>query len=369
MNPLRSIEGLSGVELIRELSLEVGPSGLEERVTGMIRQRAEKVADSTVTDKLGNLICKMSFGDTSAEGRRRIMLAAHTDEVGFMIDRICSDGMLTFGCVGGIDSSVLAGRKVFVCGENEILSGVICSKAIHHKDKDERKRALESDKLYIDLGFSSREECEKHIRIGDLGTFDSEFYSFGKDKRTLKCKALDDRMGCAALLEIMDRLKAAPIDKNIDLYFCFTVREEIGYSGAVGAANTIAPELGIVLETTAISDLPKTAAHRRVADVGEGAVLSIADRATLYDRETVERAMDIARESGVKAQLKRYVSGGNDAGKIHKAGGGCKVLAISVPTRYLHSPACVASLDDYESVRDLVLCLIKNVNIKGDKLL
>lgn len=366
LNEKTDIKGLSDAELVRALSLEFGPSGCEDRVRDAIAERAREVADKVLVDRMGNLICKMSFG--KGEERAKIMLAAHLDEVGFMIDGIRSDGMLTFGCVGGIDSSVVAGRKVLVGNEKGYVSGLICSKAIHHKDKKEREKAVDIEKLYIDIGQSSKEDAEKYVAIGDFAVFDSEFFRFGKEGRTLKCKALDDRMGCAALLEIMDKLKKEPLDADADIFFCFTVREEIGYSGAGSAAELADPELAIVLETTAISDIPETPPHRRVADVGEGAVLSIADRATIYDRELVEHTLELAKKQGIKAQLKRYVSGGNDAGKIHKRLCGIKTLAVSVPTRYLHSPACVASLDDYYAVRDLAYrILIDNTERKKQK--
>lgn len=353
---------LNGVELIRALSLEFGPSGCEDRVRDMIRPRAEAIADRVAVDRMGDLIAVMSFGDKSASERKKIMISAHMDEVGFMIANICDDGMLTFGCVGGIDPSVLAGRKVFIGNENGLVRGVICSKAIHHKSPEERETPTKARKMFIDIGAESREEAEKKVAIGDFGTFDSEFYAFGKGGRTLKSKALDDRMGCAAMLEIMDLLRADAPGENIDVYFCFTVREEIGHSGAGCVANLIRPDYAIVLETTAIGDLPETEACRRVADVGKGGVISIADRATIYGRDLVDLAFELAQENGVSAQLKRYVSGGNDAGHIHKSTEGVKVLAISVPTRYLHSPSCVASVDDYESVRDLAQLIIRNSN-------
>lgn len=359
---MSDIMNLNGVELIRALSLEFGPSGCEDRVRDMIRPRAEAIADRVAVDRMGDLIAVMSFGDKSAAERKKIMISAHMDEVGFMIADICDDGMLTFGCVGGIDPSVLAGRKVFVGNENGLLSGVICSKAIHHKSPEERETPTKARKMFIDIGAESREEAAKKVAVGDFGTFDSEFYAFGKGGRTLKSKALDDRMGCAAMLEIMDFLRADAPSENIDVYFCFTVREEIGYSGAECAANLIRPDYAIVLETTAIGDLPETEACRRVADVGKGGVISIADRATIYGRELVDLAFELAQTNGVAAQLKRYVSGGNDAGHIHKTTEGVRVLAISVPTRYLHSPSCVASVDDYESVRDLVQLIIRNSN-------
>ena len=348
------------VSLIQRLSLAFGPSGCEDNVKEIIKELVQPYCDEMITDRLGNLICKMPLGDKEAPDRAKIMIAAHTDEVGFMIDGIRSDGMLTFGCVGGIDPSVLAGRKVYVGNEKELLRGVICSKAIHHTEKDEREKPTSVDKLYIDLGFTSREEAQERIDIGDFGTFDSEFYRLGKDGCMIKGKALDDRMGCAAMIEIMKELSEQSPDVNADVYFCFTVREEIGYSGAAAAASRVKPDIAVVLESTAIGDIPETEAHKRVADVGGGVVVSVADRATIYDRETVDRVMNLASESGVRAQIKRYVSGGNDAGKIHKTIDGIKVLALSVPTRYLHSPSCVAALDDYVAARELA----KNIVIK-----
>lgn len=359
---MSDIMNKNGVDLIRELSLAFGPSGFEDAVREMILPRAKKVADSVSVDKMGDIIALMSFGDVEAEGRKKIMISAHMDEVGFMIADVRDDGMLSFGCVGGIDPSVLAGRKVTVGNENGFMNGVICSKAIHHKSPEERETPVKARKMYIDVGAEKKEDIEDKISIGDFGTFDSEFYAFGKGGRTLKSKALDDRMGCAAMLEIMDSLKANAPKQNVDVYFCFTVREEIGYSGAGCVASKLHPDYAIVLETTAIGDLPETEPCRRVADVGKGGVISIADRSTIYDRNVVDTAFDIAKQNGIAAQLKRYVSGGNDAGHIHKSDAGVKALAISVPTRYLHSPACVATLDDYESVRDLVEAIIRNAD-------
>ena len=357
---MTDLRGLRECELIEALSLGFGPSGCEDRVRDMIAARAREVAHSLKTDRLGNLICKMSFGE--GETRKKIMIAAHMDEVGFMIDGIRSDGMLTFAGVG-VNASVIAGRKVFVGNERTLIRGVICSKAVHHKDKDERLKATPKDKLYIDVGFTSREEAEKHVKIGDFATFDSEFYRFGKDGGTIKGKALDDRMGCAAMLEAMDALAADQPKMATDVYFCFTVREEIGYSGANAAATQVNPDLALVLESTAIGDIPDTPPHRCVADVGKGVVISVADRATLYDIDKVEWALKFASDHGILAQKKRYVSGGNDAGKIHKALCGIKALALSVPTRYLHSPSCVATIDDYISQRELIIQMVKGEEI------
>ena len=356
------IASLSGKELIIALSAIFGPTGCEDRVSAAIKPELDKYCDNVLLDRMGNLVGKMSLG--SSQNKKRLMLSAHLDEVGFMIERINDNGMLSFDTVGGIDESVIAGKSVLVGNEGTLINGVICSKAIHHKSKKERNSAEDIEHLSIDIGLSSKEDAEKYVSIGDFATFDApqaDSIFFGKDKSTIKCKALDDRMGCAAMLEIMDIFRADPPTSDIEVYFCFTVREEIGFSGAGTAAANIAPDLSIVLETTAIGDLPTTEACRRVADVGKGGVVSIVDRSTVYDRELVDRAMKIAKTREIPAQLKRYVSGGNDAGHIHKALEGVKALAISVPTRYLHSPACVASLDDYESVRDLAEAIMRDI--------
>ena len=348
--------------LVRELSLLFGPTGAEGGVADVIEGKISGICDSYVRDVMGNLLCLIRCGDKSAEERTKVMLSAHMDEVGVMITEICEDGLLRFGTVGGINVSVLEGRKMTLVGKKGKINGLVASKAIHHIKASDRDKANKIDKLYIDIGAKNREDAEEYISVGDLGTFDSEFYLFGENDEFVKSKALDDRMGCAALIEVMRSVYTNRPMSDLDLYFCFTVREEIGLSGAKVAASKICPDLAIVLETTAIADLPEVDAARRVADVGKGGVLSIADRSTIYDRRFVEFALELGKEKNIPVQLKRYVSGGNDAGSIHKTGIGVRCLALSVPTRYLHSPSCVASVDDYRSVRDLVEAMIRQIN-------
>ena len=352
-----------GIELLRELCLAFGPTGCEDEVADLIIARIKDSAQEIRRDLMGNVIAKMSFGN--GDVRKKIMLCAHMDEVGFMVNEIGEDGSIRFANVGGIDPSVLAGRKVTLGDERaeSRIAGVIASKAIHHKDKDERGVPVKVKNLYIDIGAKDREECEKYVSIGTFGTFDSEFITFGKDGRTLKSKAIDDRMGCAVMIEIIDSLAENAPDLNLDVYFCFTVREEIGLSGAKTAAEKIAPDYAIVLETTAVGDIADAPEARRVSKLGDGGTLSLMDRSTIYNKELVAFALDVAKKNEIPAQVKKYVSGGNDAGNIHKTGVGVKALALSVPTRYLHSPSCVASLDDYESVIKLTEAMIRNFSI------
>ncbi|MBQ9782943.1 MAG: M42 family metallopeptidase [Clostridia bacterium] len=348
------------VALIRELSLLFGPTGCEGEVADAIEQKIRPICDSLCRDRMGNLLSLIRTGDPQATDRRRVMLSAHMDEVGVMITEICSDGLLRFDTVGGIHVSVLEGRKVTLGDEINRVRGVIASKAIHHKKQDERKKPTPIHKLYIDIGAKDREEVEKYLSVGSFGTFDSEFYTFGKDDCLLKGKALDDRMGCAALIEVMESVFSDRPAANLDLYFCFTVREEIGLSGAKVAAQKLAPDLAIVLESTAVADLPAVEPGKRVADVGKGGALSVMDRSTVYDRELLTYALETGKRHGIPVQLKRYVSGGNDAGSIHKTGAGVRSLALSVPTRYLHSPSCVASYEDFSAVKDLTEALLRD---------
>ena len=356
---MSNVKKNADLSLLRALSLGFGPTGCEDEIRDIVAKTLRPLGYDMFVDTLGNLIVRATFGNAACAPR--FMVSAHMDEVGFMITEIDKEGYLRFDTVGGIDESVMAGRKVTLGDETVRLRGVICSKAIHHKTKEERTRTVPTEKLYIDIGATDREAAEALVSVGTFGTFDSPFYSFGRNDRMVKSKALDDRMGCAALIEVLRSLHENPPACDLDLYACFTVREEIGLSGAKTAAERIRPNFALVLETTAVGDVAEGAPAKRVADVGQGGALSLMDRATIYDRPFVDFLLDTAKAEGIAAQVKRYVSGGNDAGKIHKTGTGVRVAALSVPTRYLHSPACVASLADYEAVRDLCEAAVRNL--------
>lgn len=338
------------LELLRELCLEFGPTGTEGRVRELI---CEKLGDiECKTDRLGNLIVRMPN-----EGAPKMMISAHMDEVGFIINEITDDGYIKFANLGGIDPRVLCGKHVTVEGKNGLIPGVIASKAIHHQSREEEKKLTPIKNMYIDIGARDKADAESMTELGNTATFDSEFVIFGENGDFIKSKALDDRLGCAVMIDVLRRLGE---NNYFDLYFCFTVREEIGISGARTVAQTIDPDLSIVLESTAVADLPDVPEARRVAKLGEGGAISIRDNSTVYDREFVRAALDIAEKNGIAAQIKKYVSGGNDAGSIHKSVDGVRCLAISVPSRYIHSPASVISVSDYLSISDLVLAIIEN---------
>ncbi len=355
----------TGQELLERLCEIIGPSGMEDKVAQFVISQIEDACDAYCTDRSGNVIAKINGcgAGYNAEAPKKVMISAHMDEVGFMVSDITEDGCLKFSTVGGIDPSVLCGRKVLIGDSGHEVCGVIASKAIHMQTAEERKKPTPMNKMYIDIGCSTEEEAKKYVTVGDCGVFDSAFVCFGKDNAYFKAKAIDDRLGCAIMIENMRRLKAENIDLPYDAYYCFTCCEEIGISGAAVAAQTIAPDTSIVIEATAVADLPGVPDNSKVAKLGEGGAISLLDRSTIYDRGLVDLAMITAERCGISAQIKKYVSGGNDAGHIQRSGKGTRVLAISAPSRYIHSQSCVVARADFESMRELVFTLVAEGNL------
>ncbi len=345
---------LDEIELLRNLCLLFGPSGCEGAVSEFISEEIKDCCDSLKKDRLGNIIAHIGSGSG-----KKIMLSAHMDEVGFMVTEVTDEGYLKFDTVGGIDNRVLSGKNVTVETKEGTVEGVIGSKPIHLKKSDEREKVPKTSSLYIDVGLPSKEAVsDLGIDIGSYAAFSSEFYEFGKDGRKIKGKAIDDRLGCAVLILLMRELYRIRDSLPYDLYFCFTVREEIGISGAQVAAQTIMPDMAIVLETTAVADIASTKDSAKVAIQGAGGAISLMDRSTIYDRPMVDALLALAERENIPVQIKKYVSGGNDASHIHKSGIGVRTLALSAPTRYLHSPACVVDKEDYFSMIKLLSALL-----------
>ena len=344
------------IEDLRRLSQIHGPSGFEFRVAEDIKRSVAGLPCEVCCDRIGNVIATVKGADST----KKLMVSAHMDEVGFMINRIDDDGYLHFSPVGGIDDRVICGRRVVILGSTGDVKGVLTSKPIHLQTAKERAESTPKDKMYIDIGAKDKEDAEKYVSVGDYGTFDSDFIEFGKDNKNIKSKALDDRLGCALMIELIR--DAAEKKLDFDVCFAFSTREELGLSGATVAANIIEPDLAVVLETTAIADIADVPESSRVADVGEGGVLSVADRSTIYNREFFNLALDAAKKNDIKCQVKRYVSGGNDAGHIHKSTSGVKCIALSAPTRYLHSATCVIDRGDMFAMHDLVAAIFDELN-------
>ncbi len=322
-----------------------GTSGRENAVRDYIISQIDGKAEYSI-DKLGNII---AFKKGMRTPKNKIMVDAHMDEVGFIITSIQSDGTLTFAEVGGIDPSVIIGRQVVV-GDNA-LNGVVGARAVHNLSADEREKAPDTDSLYIDIGADNREEAEKYVKLGDNAYFVSEYCEFGND--VIKAKAIDDRFGCSVLIEMINS------ELLYDMYFTFTVQEEIGTRGAKTAAFSVNPDIAIVIEATTAADIDNVSDGKKVCSLGGGAVVSFMDRSTMYDRELYDIAFSQAKEKNIPCQTKTTVAGGNNSASIHTSRSGVKTIAVSAPCRYLHSPSCVVNKNDLKACYDMVNAIIE----------
>lgn len=334
-------------DYLKDLCLLNAVSGNEESVRNFIIDKIKEFCEYSV-DNLGNVIALRKGRKTPD---KKLMVAAHTDEVGLIITSIRSDGTLTFDAVGGIDSAVIIGKKVKI-GKAE-LNGVVGSKAVHKLSAKQRDEAPEISDLYIDFGAADKQDAEKNVNVGDYAYFDSDYIEFGN--RRIKAKAIDDRAGCAIMLSLIEE------EPEYNTWFVFNVQEEIGLRGSTVSAYTVQPDIAIVLEATTAADIEGTSGAERVCQVGKGPVVSFMDRSTMYDKELYKTAFSLADELGISCQTKSMIAGGNDSGAIHISGKGVRTIAVSLPCRYLHSPSCVISAQDYDDTYTLVKAMMKKV--------
>ena len=334
-------------ETLKMLCSLPGISGRENKVRDYIISQIDGFCDYH-TDNLGNLI---AFKKGRQSAKNKVLIDAHMDEVGFIVTGVTDDGLLRFANVGGIDTKVFIGRNVTV-GEKAI-PGVVGIVPVHLTEKEDENKIPGADSLYIDIGAGGRESALALVSPGDEVCFDGEFTEFGDG--FICSKAIDNRAGCAIMIDLIRS------DLEYDCFFSFSVQEEVGTRGAAASAFGVAPDYAIVTETTTAADISGVTGEDRVCVCGEGPAVSFMDRSTVYDIDLYRKALETAKQKNIKAQTKTRVAGGNDAGAIHKSRSGVKVLTLSVPTRYLHSPGCVCKYEDIESTRDLVKAMAEEL--------
>lgn len=335
--------------LLSDLTMLAGVSGNENAVREFIYRSIRDKCDKIEIDSMGNMFALMRG---TGKNPKKVMLCAHMDEIGMITSRITEEGFLKFKTVGGIDPRVMVSKRVLV-GE-KAQPGVIGYKAVHLQDKSEREATAKAKSLYIDIGAKNKKDAEKKVKIGDYIIFDSGYREFGNDR--IKARALDDRVGCAILMEL------AGLRFDFDLYLCFTVQKEVGLRGATVLSNRIDPDLAIVLEATTASDTAETKPENRSAVLGKGAAISIMDRHTYFHKELSQFLYQLAKDNNIPVQYKQSVTGGNDAGAVHLACGGIKTAAVSVPARYIHSPSSVISKKDFNACRALVKLFLQEAD-------
>lgn len=328
-----------------------GIAGREGAVREYIQERLPNNCEYHL-DNLGNII-----GHKPGKGKaaHTIMIDAHMDEVGVMLTYPMPDGRYQFAAAGSILPSVLAGKQVRVQPGGH--KGVIGYKPFHLSTPQEREKPLRMEDLYIDIGAKDKEEALSLASPGDFAVFASPFYSLGKDH--YKGKAIDDRFGCALLLELI----RSEEDLDFDLHFAFTTREETGQDGAKVSANTIRPDIAIVLEATSAGDLPGIPMNKQVCALGKGPVISFMDKGTIYDKKLYDFATTLADQKNIPWQTKTAIAGANDAKIISGSHTGVRCLAISLPCRYIHSGSSVASQEDMENSFQLVKVLLQSPDL------
>jgi len=341
------------VDILEKLSNANGVTGREGEVRDLMKQYLKPYVDEIREDRLGNLIA-FKKGNKDAPS---VMLAAHMDEVGLMIKNIKKKGFLQFTEVGGIDDRLLLAQKVIVHTDKGPLNGVVGSKPPHIQTEEERKKVIDADKLFIDVGAKDTEEAEKMgVQVGDVVSFDTKFVRISEN--VVLGKAFDDRVGCAIMIETLRRLQK--VDCNV--YAVGTIQEEVGLRGATIAAFQVAPDVAIVLESTVAGDMPGVEEGKAPAKIGEGPVLTVADAGLIAHPKVLRLLIDSAKENKIPYQLETGIRGSTDAARISLSREGVPSGVIAVASRYIHSPAAILDLDDAEKTVKLAVAAIRKVS-------
>lgn len=332
-------------ELIKKLVEAYGPSGFEDRMRDLIRPEIEPYVDEIRVDALGNLIARKRPAG-APEGRRdplKVMIAAHMDEIGVMVSHITKEGFLRFTNIGGVFPQTLLGSRVqFADG----VIGVIGSDRL-----DDRSQVHPLNKHFIDVGATGPEDAP--VRVGDAAGFVRSFTAQGQ---RLTAKSMDDRIGCAVAIETLRQLSGNQVPH--DLYFVFSVQEEVGTRGAEAAANGIQPDVGIALDVTVTGDVPEC--RPMEVKLGGGPAIKVKDSGMIAHVGLVRLMRRRAEEAGIAYQLEVLEGGSTDARSMQIAGPGSAAGCISIPCRYVHTQSETVDAGDVEGCVRLLTALLSN---------
>jgi len=346
------------MKLLKKLCETPGIAGYEERIQEVIQEELKKVTDEVKIDKLGNLIgIKKAKKLSDKPAPKKVMIAAHMDEIGFMISFVDKDGFLRFAPVGGFDPRTLIAQRVVVHGAKDI-GGVIGSKPIHILSEEERKKPPKIKDLFIDVGLK-KNEVSKIVKAGDFVTLDRNFKEL--NDKIITAKAFDDRVGVYVMIETLKRIKEC----YVDIYAVATVQEEVGLRGAIVSSFSVEPDVGIALDVTIASDIPGTKEEEMITTLGGGTAISLMDSHTISNKKLVDFLRKIAEENKIKYQTDILLGGGTDAGAIQRSKSGVPACTLSIPTRYVHSVVEMCHKEDIENSIKLMSKFLENAH-KGE---
>lgn len=318
--------------LLKELTQAFGVSGYEKEVRELIKESVKRYADEVTTDAIGNLIV---FKKGKASNKKKIMLAAHMDEIGLQVTKIEENGQIKVKMLGFLWlSTTYMSRVRFKNG----LMGIVAGKVEDLKN--------DFTKLYIDIGAKSKEEALKYVKLGDVASYIGEYIELKNEN--IAAKALDDRVGCYIMIETLKRTA----EPHNDVYFVFTVQEELGCRGAKVSAERIKPDLGIAVDITPAHDYPCDLEGSNA--LGAGAGIKISDPSVICDEYLVEEMVKCCEENNIKYQYDVIDKGGTDAGPINQSNFGVRASGITIATRYPHGPNSMINMADVEASIELL---------------
>ena len=342
------------MQLMKELSLAPGISGCEEEVAKIIERELKDVADSIEYDNMGNIIATKK-GEKKAP---KVMLAAHMDEIGLMVRYIDDNGFIKFSKIGGINDQMLMNQTVTIRSSiGEDVIGVIGSKPPHVTKPEEKNKVVKADDMFIDIGAKDKEDAEKMVRIGDAITFNALFAEYPNN--LVMGKALDNRVGCYVMMEVLKR-----VETRATIYAVGTVQEEVGLKGARTSAFRLNPDLAIALDVTLSGDHPGIKPDEAPVVMGKGPAVILADasgRGILTLKSIKDLLLNAGEENDIPYQLEVSDGGTTDGTVINLTREGIPTGVLSVPTRYIHTPVSVCSMDDVESTIQLIVAAINSL--------
>lgn len=331
------------MELLKKLTQIYSPSGNEERIRKIIESEAKPYAEDISTDALGNLIVHKK-GDGA-----KMMLCAHMDEIGVLVTYIEDSGFLRFAPVGGVPTYCSLFQTV------EFENGV--RGVIGYEEKINITTELNLGKMYIDIGATSADEARKMVEIGDSAVFCGDFFTNGDNAVS---KAMDNRAGVYVLLNVLKNMKKS----ENDLYFVFSTQEELGLRGARAAANAILPDVALAVDVTDTGDTPNC--NQMAVKLGGGPCIKFMDNSIITHKRVNDALKNSAKRTDTPYQCEVLILGGTDAGSIHTAGSGAMTGAVSIPTRYIHTPHECVNINDVKAAITLICDFAENKFDKGE---
>lgn len=329
-----------------------GISGYEGEVAKIMYDELKKICPDTHIDNFGNVIAK------KGNGKKKIMLAAHMDEVGLMVKHITKEGFLNFIKIGGIDDRILLAQRVIIKGKNGDTFGIIGSKPPHLQKDEESKHRVKYEDMFIDIGCKTKEEAQIKVEIGDAIIFEPNAGSLSQNL----CfgKAIDDRVGCFALIKIMEKA-----DADAQIFAVATAQEEVGLKGARTSSFKINPDFAIAIDTTVAGDTPQINEKESALKLGGGVAITIieaAGRGVIVNEKVKNMFIGTAKDNNIKYQIDVIEGGMTDGAVIYMNREGIPTGVLSIPSRYIHSPTGVFHIDDLGAAVELSLKVIEKVS-------